>query len=325
MTPPSAIRFDMRLAPFSNATQASMHREALAMTKWADSHGFIACTVSEHHGVDFTSAPLTLAGLFLGATENMRVGLSAMLLPLHDPVRIAEQVATLDLASNGRFSFTAALGYKLEEFTMAGVDRSQRGAIFEKYIDVLRQAWTGEPFQWQGRTIVVTPQPQTPIERVISIGGSVPRSAVRAARMRMSFSAMSVDQSLGEIYRAECEKVGFTSGLYRYPTGPSFVHVAEDPDRAWAELGPYAVYDAQSYKTWQTGDHDNVVAVGGHSVDDLKASGMWQVLTPDECVALAHRTGAISLHPLMGGIPFELGWESLQTYVDQVQPRLSVD
>jgi hypothetical protein len=46
------------------------------------------------------------------------------------------------------------------------------------------------------------------------------------------------------------------------------------------------------------------------------------VLTPDECVALARRTGAVSLHPLMGGIPFDLGWESLHLYNDQVKPRL---
>jgi alkanesulfonate monooxygenase SsuD/methylene tetrahydromethanopterin reductase-like flavin-dependent oxidoreductase (luciferase family) len=292
------------------------------MTKWADANGFAAVTVSEHHGVDFTSAPLILAGLMLGATENIRVGLSAMLLPLHDPVRVAEQVATLDLVSGGRFSFTAALGYKLEEFAMAGVDRTKRGALFEEYIGVLRQAWTGQPFEWRGRTIVVTPTPQTPTEQLLTIGGSVRRSAERAARLRLGFTAMSTDQTLGDIYRAACEKNGFTGGVYRYPTGPSFVHVAEDPEAAWAALGPYAVYDAQSYKTWQTGDHDNVVAVGGQSVDDLRASGMWQVLTPDECIALARRTGFVSLHPLMGGIPFDLGWESLQLYNDRVRPRL---
>jgi alkanesulfonate monooxygenase SsuD/methylene tetrahydromethanopterin reductase-like flavin-dependent oxidoreductase (luciferase family) len=312
----------MRLAPASNVTEAAMHREALAMTKWADANGFAMVTVSEHHGVDFTSAPLILAGLMLGATEHIRVGLSAMLLPLHDPVRVAEQVATLDLVSGGRFSFTAALGYKLEEFAMAGVDRTKRGALFEEYVGVLRQAWTGQPFTWRGRTIVVTPTPQTPIEQLLTIGGSVPRSAERAARLRLGFTAMSVDQTLGDIYRAACDKVGFTGGVYRYPTGPSFVHVAEDPEAAWAALGPYAVYDAQTYETWQTGDHDNVVAVGGRSIEDLRASGMWQVLTPDECLALARRTGFVSLHPLMGGIPFDLGWASLQLYNDRVRPRL---
>jgi alkanesulfonate monooxygenase SsuD/methylene tetrahydromethanopterin reductase-like flavin-dependent oxidoreductase (luciferase family) len=325
VAPMSAIRFDLRRAPFSAVREGDLHREALAMTRWADEHGFVAATVSEHHGVDFMSAPLTFAGLLLGATERIRVGLSALLLPLHDPVRIAEQVATLDLMSRGRFSMTVALGYKVEEFAMAGVDRSKRGAIFEEYVEVLRKAWTGEPFEWRGRTIVVTPTPETPIEHVVMIGGSVPKSAVRAARMRLSFAAMSVNPTLGEIYRAECEKIGFTQGVYRYPTGPSFVHVAEDPERAWAELGRYALYDAQSYHSWQTGDHDNVVDVGADTVEGLKASGMWQVLTPDECVELARRSGFVSLHPLMGGIPFDLGWSSLQCYVDQVLSRLTAN
>lgn len=322
MQPVSAIRFDMRLAPFATVDDPAVHREALAMTKWADANGFLGCTVSEHHGVDFTSAPLILAGLFLGATQTIRVGLSAMLLPLHDPVRVAEQVATLDLVSGGRFTFTAALGYKLEEFTMAGVDRRRRGAIFEEYVNVLKQAWTGEPFTWQGRSIVVTPKPVTPTDQLLSIGGSVPRSAERAARLRLPFFAMSTNTTLGDVYDAACKEVGY-AGTYRYPTGPSFVHVAEDPDAAWAALGPYALYDAQSYSTWQTGDHDNAVALSVQSVDDLKASGMWKVLTPDECVALARRTGFVSLHPLMGGIPFDLGWESLELYRTRVMPRLA--
>ena len=103
---------------------------------------------------------------------------------------------------------------------------------------------------------------------------------------------MSTDPTLGERYRAACVAEGFDQGFFLYPTGPSFVHVAEDPERAWAELAPYALYDATSYSTWQTGDHDNVVDMGGRStVDELRASGMWQVLTPDECVALVERTG----------------------------------
>ena len=58
------------------------------------------------------------------------------------------------------------------------------------------------------------------------------------------------------------------------------------------------------------------------TVADLKASGMWEVVTPDQCVELARRYGSVVLHPLMGGMPPELGWESLQLYVDKVLPRL---
>ena len=110
--------------------------------------------------------------------------------------------------------------------------------------------------------------------------------------------------------------------MFFAPAGPLFTMVSEDPDRTWAQIGEYAAYDAGSYATWQTGDHDNVAApVGPVTVDSLRASGMWQVVTPDEAVALGRTYGSIALHPLMGGMPPELGWESLELFVDQVQPR----
>jgi len=318
---PSAVRFDLRRAPFATVTEAEQYATCVEMARWADAHGFAAVTVSEHHGVDFVSAPVELAAVLLGATRTARVMVNALLVPLHDPVRLAEQVATLDLTSGGRFTFVAGLGYRHEEFAMAGVDRRRRGAIVEEYLEVIRTAWTGQPFTWRGRTIVVTPTPTTPTELLMWAGGSVRRSAERAARMRLPFFTMSVDPAIGDAYRAECEKVGY-QGLFLYPTGPSFVHVAEDPERAWAALAPYALYDATSYSSWQTGDHDNVVALEAATVEDLRASGMWEVVTPEECVALARRCGSVALHPLMGGIPPDLGWESMQLYVDRVMPHL---
>jgi len=318
----SAIRFDLRRAPFAETTDAGLYRECVEMCRWADEHDFAAATLSEHHGVDFISAPTTLAGVVLGATRTMRVTVNALLVPLHDPVRLAEQVATLDLASGGRFTFVAGLGYKTEEFEMAGVDRRRRGAVTEEHMQVLRQAWSGEPFEWQGRTVVVTPTPTTPVEMLMWAGGSVRASAERAARLRLPFFTMSTDPALGEIYREECEKVGYTTGFFMFPNGPSFTFVSEDPERTWDQIAPYALYDATSYNSWQSGPHDNAVALDASSVDDLKASGMWQVVTPDECVELANRSGSVALHPLMGGIPPELGWECLELYATKVQPRL---
>ena len=63
----------------------------------------------------------------VGATRRAHVMVNALLVPLHDPVRLAESVATLDVTSGGRFTFVAGLGYRPEEFEMAGVDRSRRG------------------------------------------------------------------------------------------------------------------------------------------------------------------------------------------------------
>ena len=52
--------------------------------------------------------------------------------------------------SGGRIGFVAGLGYRQEEFEMAGVDRRQRGKLLEEYVEVMRKAWTGEPFEWRG-------------------------------------------------------------------------------------------------------------------------------------------------------------------------------
>src|SRR5262249_55084866 len=140
--------------------------------------------LSEHHGVDdgYLPAPLTLAAAIAGRTKNLRINIAAILVPLHDPVRLAEQLAVLDLLSGGRVGFVAGLGYRQEEFDMAGIDRKERGQLLDESVRVLRQAWTGEPFQWRGRTIRVTPKPQSP--PMILIGGSTAGAARRAARLQ---------------------------------------------------------------------------------------------------------------------------------------------
>jgi alkanesulfonate monooxygenase SsuD/methylene tetrahydromethanopterin reductase-like flavin-dependent oxidoreductase (luciferase family) len=322
MAATAAMRFDMRLAPFATVREADVYAECLAMARWGDAHGIAALTISEHHGVDFISAPTALAGLLLGATTTARVVVNALLVPLHDPIRLAEDIATLDVTSGGRFSFVAGLAYRHEEFEMAGVDRSKRGALVEEYVQVMRRAWSGEPFEWRGRTITVTPRPTSPTEQLMWLGGSVRRSAERAARVRLPFFTMSTDPSLGDVYREECAKVGYDSGFFMSPAGPLFVHVAEDPERAWEAIAPYAVYDVLSYNSWQTGDHDNVAASSARTADEIRASGMWRVVTPDECVELAREHGSVALHPLMGGMPFELGWSSLQLFADKVLPAV---
>ena len=323
MAPASTLRFDLRRAPFSAVTAGEQYRQCVEMSRWADAHGFSNITISEHHGVDFVSAPTALAGALLGATRDVHVTVNALLVTLHDPVRLAEQVATLDLMSGGRFTFVAGLGYRPEEFAMAGVEQRRRGAITEEHLEVLRLAWTGEPFRWQGRTIVVTPTPDSPPDQLVWAGGSVRASAERAARLRLWFFSMSSDPTLGDIYREECEKVGYHEGFFMFPNGPAFVHVADDPDKVWDTIGRYAVYDATSYRSWQHGAHDNAVAVNASTVDELRATGLWKVVTPQECIELARRNDSVVLHPLMGGMAPELGWESLHLYVEAVMPALA--
>jgi alkanesulfonate monooxygenase SsuD/methylene tetrahydromethanopterin reductase-like flavin-dependent oxidoreductase (luciferase family) len=317
------LRYDLRVPAFAGTTHAAQYAACLDQCGWADENGiadFVA--LSEHHGVDdgFMSSPVTLAAAIAGRTTKLRLNIAAVLVPLHDPVRLAEQLATLDLVSGGRVSFIAGVGYRPEEFAMAGVDRAQRGKLLEEYVQVMRKAWSGEAFEWRGRTVRVTPKPQSP--PMVLIGGSTAIAVKRAARLRAGFSPAIGDPALAAMYEAECKRVGFDGGFVVLPDGPGFVHVTDDPERDWARIAPHALYDAQSYASWQTPDQRSQVHTDATTADELKRSGVYRVVTPDECVALAKEFGRVILHPLMGGMPPELGWAGLKLFAEKVLPRI---
>jgi len=316
------IRYDLRRPPFATTTHAALYAACLEQCAWADRVGLDVCVLSEHHGLEdgYLSAPVTLAAAIAGRTSRLPITIAAVLLPLHDPVRLAEQVATVQLVSGGRLSLVAGLGYREEEFAMAGIERRRRGELLEEYVAVLRQAWSGEPFVWRGRTIRVTPVP--PVPPMVLIGGSSERAARRAARLRAGFFPAVADPRLLEAYHDECARVGFDGGFAMTPGGPGFVHVSEDPERDWARIGPHALYDAQTYASWQPRGQRSAMHVEAASLDDLRASGVYQVVTPEQCLRLAKETGRVILHPLMGGLPPEVGWESLRLFEQRVLPRL---
>lgn len=320
------IRFDLRVPEFAETTHAEQYAACLDMCEWADNLGLDFVVLSEHHGADdgYMPAPIPLAAAVLGRTKKISVNIAAVLVPLHDPVRLAEELAVVSLASGGRIGFVAGLGYRYEEFEMAGVDRKRRGKLLEESIEVMRKAWTGEPFEYRGRTVVVTPVPESP--PMILIGGSTEIAARRAARLGCGFFPAIGDPKLAEIYNEECGKVGFTAGFVSLPDGPGFVMISEDPDKTWDQIGRHALFDAQSYEQWQTpGQRSQVDVKGATSPDDVRRSGVYQVLTPDECVAFAEAqgdVGTVLLHPLMGGIAPDVAWEGLRLFEEKVLPRI---
>lgn len=316
------IRYDLRVPSFAATTHAAQYAACLEQCAWADENGFDLAVLSEHHGVEdgYLPAPVTLAAAIAGRTKRIRINIAAVLLPLHDPIRLAEQLAVLDLASGSRVSLIAGLGYRQEEFEMAAVDRKKRGSLLEEYVGVMRRAWSGEAFEWRGRTVRVTPRPNHP--PAILVGGSTEKAARRAARLHAGFSPAIRDPQLAEIYQQECEAQGFKGGFVAMPGGPGFVHVSRDPERDWQRIGPHALYDAQTYAAWQTSDQRSQVHVAAKTVDDVRKSGVYSVVTPDECVALAREHGRVILHPLMGGLAPEIGWEGLRLFETEVLPRL---
>ena len=107
----TVIQFDMRRSPECPDSQEERYRACIDMVRWADDKGITVAGFSEHHNTEdgFLSSPMMMAMAAAQATRNIRLSVSALLLPLHDPIRIAEDIAVLDLVSGGRFMAVAVM------------------------------------------------------------------------------------------------------------------------------------------------------------------------------------------------------------------------
>jgi len=151
------------------------------------------------------------------------------------------------------------------------------------------------------------------------MAGATKAAARRAARIGDGF--VPVDPSLWPVYKEACRELGKDVGPAAPGGGPMFIHVADDPDQAWAKIAPHALHEMNSYGQWLTSAEGIAVYTPTEDADALRDT-MYAVLTPDECVALAKELGALRLHPLMGGLPPELAWESLELIESKVLPEL---
>ena len=321
------LRLDMRRPDFAPVPREQMYAEALDMASWADEHGFLAAVLSEHHGVDdgYLPSPLILGAAILGRTKRLMVNVSALLAPLYDPLRLAEDIAVLDNIGPGRVALIAGLGYRDHEYAMFGVEKKRRGAVLDENLETLLKAWTGEPFEFRGTTVQVTPRPVTQPHPIIFVGGSSEAGARRAGRFGLPFQPAYGDPALETAYNDELAKNG-KAGFIVMPESISYVHVAEDVDKAWEVVGPHMLYDAQSYHSWQQPGQRSAVHDEATTVDELRKGEIYRILTPDETVAFAEELGpmrALILHPMVGGLDPAIGWQSLKLLEEKVLPRLT--
>src|SRR6266508_2237427 len=300
------MRFDLRNPSFAGTTMAERYRAALDMTEWADRLGFVIVVLSEHHGSadGYLPSPLTMAAAIAARTEQIRIQVAALIASFHDPLRLAEDIAVVDLVSGGRLDVVIANGYVRDEFEMFGCPISERAKRTTETVRVLKQAWTGEPFEFRGRTVRVTPGPWQDEGPNITLGGSGEKAARRAARIADGFMPSTPD--VWRFYRDEMTKLG-----------------KPDP----GDFAAYAMHEANAYGAWMS--ESGVGAAGGYEpvadADTLRRTGQYRVLTPDELVAELQAKGPFGFtlfHPLVGGVPPEMAWESLRLFEAEVLPRV---
>jgi alkanesulfonate monooxygenase SsuD/methylene tetrahydromethanopterin reductase-like flavin-dependent oxidoreductase (luciferase family) len=309
------MRFGMRSATPDPTARADLYAAAVEMAAWAEDHGGLAAILSQHHGVDdgYLPSPVPLAAAMAARTTRLPITVAALLLALYEPVKLAEDLAVVDLISRGRVSYVIGIGYRDEEFAMFDVARAGRGRMVEDRIGVLKRLWSGDAVEVDGRTVRITPQPFTPGGPMLAYGGGTEVAARRAARLGLMFLAESHDRTLESAYRDEGGDAA--PGCIISPAGiPNTIFVAEDPERAWAEIGEYLLLDATSYAGWNA-HREGVASISrAPNVAALAAEkGAYQIVTPDEARELIGHGNPLGLQPLVGGLPPDLAWPYLES------------
>jgi probable F420-dependent oxidoreductase len=194
--------------------------EVIAEAQLAEASGFDSCFFGEHHQDQdgFLPSPLIVATAVAARTERLRVGTSVILLPLHHPVRIAEDVITLDLVSKGRVTLGVGVGYQPEDFRAFGVPMAARVGRFEEGVEIIRRCWSGEPFTFRGahftlEDVRIRPRPYQQPAPPLWIGASVPAAIRRAGLLADAFvgtPSTSLETAMRQVdaYREAAQKAG---------------------------------------------------------------------------------------------------------------------
>jgi alkanesulfonate monooxygenase SsuD/methylene tetrahydromethanopterin reductase-like flavin-dependent oxidoreductase (luciferase family) len=321
------IWFDLRVPEGCGSKPREIYAAAVDMCAWADSLGFQAMSCGEHHisHDNFLPSPITFASIVGGRTRNLDLRI-VLLAPFYDPIRLAEDLAVLNLTTGGRALPVLCAGYRKTEFALYGIRHEERAALVSEAVEVLRNVWSGRPFRYRDRDIgVVTPLPD-PVPRIL-MGAMTPMMTRRAAQIADGFSPG--EHHLYRLFVEERVKLGKPPPMPYPNSGTDFIYITEDPERAWEMLLPYWTHSGRMYERWAEENGQKICnrfPIASNK-DELKANPIYQVLTPEACIEYAESLGSngeLRFQPMPGGLHPALAWKSLKLFETQVLPHLKI-
>ena len=280
----------------SDRTFAQEYRDTLELVRLAEALGFDSAWVSEHHGTSDGYLPslLPMLAAFAAATERIRLGTGVVLTPLHDPLRLAEDAAVVDQLSEGRLILGLGIAWRPEEFRMFGVPLAERLPRTVETVEILRRAWIGERFSFEGEVfrydrVRVTPPPAQEGGPPILLGGYVEAAMRRAGRIGDGHITDADDVEAVRRAAALMEEGAREAG--RDPSALTLAimqnaFVAEPGVDAWERVREGVLHQWGAYTAWDEGDdtpdHDSLEP-RGVTGDEMRAGT--PAGTPEDLIA----------------------------------------
>lgn len=264
------LRFGMHYSGQSPEGEwESIYRKTLKQAREAEELGYDILSVAEHHFLPdgWIPAPTVFLGALAAETEEIDLLTNIVILPLHNPIEVAEQAVVLDLLSGGRFHLGIAVGWRDEEFDAYGIDKSDRVGRTVEGIRLIRKLFTERSVTYDGDVFQVEDldlMPR-PVQESIPIwyGGQSEYAIKRSARMADAWSMSPIETrselaESADMYRDTLKEQDRSYDEVRKPLRRE-AYIAEDDETAWEEVGPSLLYEYQDVY----GDYDDI----GHTFD----------------------------------------------------------
>ena len=334
---------------------ADIIRRELEQVEWSEELGYDEVWFTEHHFIDYGLSvdPATLAAAAASRTRRVRIGLAAAILPFHHPLRLAEQMALVDILSGGRLDVGVGRGNRPAEFAGYRVPQTESRERFDEVVEILQLAWTRDRFTFDGRfynfdDVRVIPKPvqkpHPPLYQVCVTKDGIENTALRGWPMLNSVLFGPVDQLVAnrDTYTKALQKAGRTEAeiatlLANWGVSRQ-IYVADTDARALDEARAAELWYQESFRRFVVPDriedaHPSLQP-GFRAMADRLATITWEGLvretlafgSPDTVARHIEQMRSLGVGHVLcwmnfGGLPQERIRRSMELFAREVMPR----
>lgn len=289
-----------------------LYAETLEQIVWADHHGFDYVWLSEHHFTadGYLPSTLAMAAAIAARTATIRIVTGTLQLPFNNPVRVAEDAATIDVIAHGRFELGVSAGYRREEFDGFGIPFRQRMRRTGEALEIIRRLLEGERLTYKGRYYAVNnvrlaPAPVQSPRPPIWVGavspGAIRTLALHAdGLMNVGFTPQLLRRKMWATFgtrsfppkrlytkwAATLRAAGRDPAATMVAGGFPWLLVADDPERSWREAAEHVVYQYNEFARWDEESGQWLERPPIESLDDLRQRGLLTVVDAATCIRL---------------------------------------